>query len=92
MIGETMDVVVGIIVFFTAFVGLGEEIKNNDIELAQANKRIEQLESDFFRLAGSHAGVSARDLVNHEDHEAEIKSLQSQIEFLKHSLDKQSLK
>ena len=81
-----MDPIVGIVIFFATFVGLGEEIKKNDADLAQANKRIEQLESDFFRLAGSHAGVSARDVVNHESQENDIKSLQSQVDFLEQQL------
>lgn len=84
-----MDPIVGIVVFFVTTVAVSEELKKNDAELAQANKRIEQLEADFFRLAGSHSGVSARDLVNHENQEAEINALQSQIKLLEYKIDKQ---
>ena len=84
-----MDVVAVIIFIFTTTVGLNQELKR---EVDTLDAKIEQVDNNFLRLSGSHAATSARDIVNHENQEAEIERLSKEIESLNNKLNEYSTK
>ena len=58
-----MEPVTMAFIFFLG-VGLGSEINNTNEDVNLLTKQLNKLEETVFRLAGSHAGLSAREKVN----------------------------
>jgi len=64
-----------------------DDIAANQIEIIVMQTQIEDLSDQLLKLQSSHASVSARDKVNHDNQEELIQNLQRQIDNLKAKAD-----
>ena len=60
---------------FILGVGLGTEIDNTNEDVNLLTKQLNRLEETVFRLAGSHASLSAREKVNDDLQKKQIEYL-----------------
>ena len=73
-----MEPVTMAFIFFLG-VGLGSEINNTNEDVNLLTKQVNKLEETVFRLAGSHASLSAREKVNDDLQKRQIDHLVKEV-------------
>jgi predicted RNase H-like nuclease (RuvC/YqgF family) len=89
-----MDPVTVIVYAFILFAAAGEEIKENDAEIAALETRVEQLEDTtkthqktILSLSGAHSAHAARSNLKDNQHDSQIEANQSTTERLQKRVD-----
>jgi uncharacterized protein YoxC len=68
------------LIFFITVVGLGSEINKSNDRINELEAQYEMIDSQFMRLAGSHASFYAGQKIINEDTNVVIKDLYQKIE------------